>query len=202
MKIPKGYSEEEVLALIEKISKRLAYKFIFPPYEYGDVVQEGIILGIEGLEKYSDTYPLENFLWVHIRRRLCTFKRNNYVRLNKPCLNCPFKAYIKQGDICTKFKEKEECELYVAWDAVIQRKKNINSPISMEYENYQESDCTSDLSNKEILELIDKNISLEMRPLWLKLKGSVKLTRTEMAQIRNDIEIILEKHDINMEDWF
>lgn len=202
MKVPQGHTEKEVLALITRISKKLAYTFIFPPYTYDDVVQEGIILGIEGLEGYSENYPLENFLWVHMRRRFCTFKRNNYMRLTKPCLSCPFQAYIKKGDICTKFKNKEDCELYVDWEAVVEKKKNLNSPISMEHEHSKESDPAIELSHKEIIKLIDNNISISNRPLWLQLKGGIKLPKAQMAELKNEIQKILEAQNIDIGDYF
>ncbi len=202
MKIPNGYTEQEVLDLINKIVKNLAYKFIFPPYEYEDVVQEGRIIGMEGLEKYSDNYPLENFLRRHIKWRLCTFKRNNYMRLNKPCLNCPFQAYIKKGNICTKYNQKEDCELYKTWVEVTEKKKNINAPISMDYEHYSEQDATNKLSNQEILGVIDKGVSVEIRPLWLQLKNGVKLSRNQMNQIKIEVENILRTNNIDPDLWF
>lgn len=202
MKIPQGHTEDEVLALIKRISKKLAYTFIFPPYTYEDVVQEGIILGIEGLEGYSEDYPLENFLWVHMRRRFCTFKRNNYMRLTKPCLTCPFQAYLKKSDICTKYHEKSDCELYSEWEGVVEKKKNLNSPISMEHEHYKEADPATELSHKEMIKLIDEKISISSRPLWLQVKGGIKLSKSQMTQVRGEIEKILETNNINVGDYF
>lgn len=201
MKIPNGHTETEVLDIIRKIAKKLAYKFIFPPYEHADVEQEAIIIGIEGLENYDEKYPLEAFLRTHIKHRLCNFKRKNYMRLNKPCLNCPFQAYVKRGDLCTKFKEKEDCELYVAWVDITERKKNILAPIRMEKEHLVESSIPEQLSHQEIINLIDKNIPLELRALWLQLKGGAKLTRTQMEQIKAGVQIILEENNINGEEW-
>jgi hypothetical protein len=202
MKIPSGMNEEQVLATINKIASKLAYTFIFPPYTYEDVKQEAIIEAIQGLDNYSDRFPLENFLWVHVRRRLCNFKRKNYMRLNKPCMTCPFKAWIKKGDICTKYKDKNDCELYVAWSEITERKKNIISPISMENECSSENDIATQLSHKEMVDLLDKNIPLEFRPLFLQLKAGVKLTRNQMAQLRAQIEIILQENNIDVDQYF
>ncbi len=201
MKVPNGFTEPEVVQILDKIAKKLAYKFIFPPYTAEDIMQEARIIGIEGLNKYSDKYPLENFLWVHIRRRLCTFKRDHYMRQNKPCLNCPLKAYIKLGDICKKYQDKKECEWYSDWLHTTEKKKNLIAPISMGYEHYEEKDILDNISNKEIINLIDDKIPLEVRELWLRLKGGVKLSNAQMNEIKTAVAHILQTNEINTEDW-
>ena len=100
MKVPEGMTEEEVLAILEKIARSLSYKFVFGCYEHEDISQQAIIAGIKLLDKYDGVRPLENFLRVSMKRAMCNFKRDKYVRLNKPCLNCPIGAYIKKTDSC------------------------------------------------------------------------------------------------------
>ena len=83
MKIPKGMTEAEVLAVINKICDRYAYKFQFGYFEPDDIRQEAFIIAVDALNRYEEGRPLENFLAVHVKNRLNNFKRDKYYRQNK-----------------------------------------------------------------------------------------------------------------------
>ena len=74
--LPKGVDEKDFLRVLDNISKRLAYKFRFAYHNFDDMKQQAAIFAIEGLEKYDNSRPLENFLWTHVRNRLFNYKRN------------------------------------------------------------------------------------------------------------------------------
>lgn len=195
MKIPPGMTEAEVLEIIDKVSTRFAYKFQFGFYDYEDIKQEASILAIEGLENYKPIFPLENFLCVHVRNRLCNFKRNNFERIDKPCAHCPINAYNKAHDTCRAFDNKMDCELYAAWRNRNDAKKNIISPVNME--NVLDDDggiyttnALGDiLDQKEMIEKIDAALPVYMRHIWLKARGGIKITAEEMRQLK---EAVLE----------
>ena len=83
MKIPKGMTEAEVLAVINKICDRYAYKFQFGYFEPDDIRQEAFIIAVDALDRYEEGRPLENFLAVHVKNRLNNFKRDKYYRQNR-----------------------------------------------------------------------------------------------------------------------
>ena len=82
MKVPNNMTEKEVVGVITKIAKKLAPKFVFASYEAEDIEQEAFLMGVEGLERYDSTKPLENFMYAHINNRLKNFKRDNYYRFD------------------------------------------------------------------------------------------------------------------------
>ena len=75
--IPSNMTEEEVIETIERVATRLCRKFRFGYHEVDDIKQQASLFAWEGLEKYDEKRPLENFLWTHVRNRLYNFKRNN-----------------------------------------------------------------------------------------------------------------------------
>lgn len=70
--------------IIMKVVNRVAHKYTFPNYSIEDIIQEGFIIGLEGLEAWDGIRPLENFLAVHIHNRLYNLRRNRYFRPNNP----------------------------------------------------------------------------------------------------------------------
>ena len=72
-KIPKGYTEEEVVEILHRVADKLKYKFKFGYHDFEDIRQEAIIFGLDSLEKYNGKHPLENFLWVTIHNKLFNF---------------------------------------------------------------------------------------------------------------------------------
>ena len=54
-----------------------------------------------------------------------------------------------------------------------------------------------DISDKEILDIIDNNISTKNRHIYLKLKGGSKVPKIEIKKLFTEIKQILTDHDIN-----
>jgi hypothetical protein len=209
MKIPNNMSEQEVLDIIEKVVSKISYKFVFGFYQYEDIKQQAWIYAIEGLENYKPDLPLQNFLCVHVKNRLCNFKRNNFVRLDKPCLHCPLGAWVKKGDICKKFEDKMDCEPFAKWTNKNQTKQNIIKPVNIgvvvdhqERNMYTEAPILDNIANAAIIEVIDRKLCGETRILWLKAKGGVKIHKEEQERLRDEILLILGEAGINVaEAW-
>jgi hypothetical protein len=205
-------TEEEVTSIINKICNRLAKKFVFGYYDRDDIYQQAFIFGIEGLENYDDGRPLENFLWVHIKNRLCTFKRDQYERLDSPCVNCKFDEYDEDEDQCLKHdgvnKEnlspsqkhalRSNCKFYKNWLGRNNSKKNLLAPIEFtqvkgDKEKYLRSNCGVDdiVGNQEILDIIDKHLPSALRSDYLKMLSGASIPKPRRVKVQELIHQLL-----------
>lgn len=195
-------SESELLKIIDIISKKLAYKFKFGYHEYDDMKQQITIFALEGFKNYDGIRPLENFLWTHVRNRLFNYKRDNYQRPSKPCLTCPLydpKLKVSNSQ-CSKFADKNDCSLYANWTKRNNVKKNLmyftssdDSPtIEQPSNNFTFSDK---MANKEILDIIEQNLNGEEREIYLKVKGGVRVNKSDMLKLTNKMKKILGKNN-------
>lgn len=196
-KISNKVSEEEFLKVVENISKRLANKFKFAYHSFEDMKQQAAIFALEGLEKYDNSRPLENFLWTHVRNRLFNYKRNNYQRPDKPCLTCEFfDKYCKNStNQCSQYTDKYACSLYAAWAKRNENKKNIIQPSYIEdYSIFiQNNSSVDNIQNQEIINFLDTNIEIEYRESYLKLKHGVKIPKSQLVKLQSHILKLMEK---------
>jgi len=203
MKIPKGMTEKQVLASIEVVANGLAAKFQFGYYSLDDMKQEARFEALKGLETYDPKKgKLETFLWTHVRNRLFNLKRNKFQRPDKPCLDCPLKAYDphckSSYSQCTAFNDKENCELYDGWAKRNDSKKNIMSPIGMsnvqsdrERNMSTEDGVAESIDFSNMVELLDKNMPIPLRRSWLKMKSDIKMPKPERTKLLEGIQDIL-----------
>jgi hypothetical protein len=195
----KQVDENELLKVIDIITKKLAYKFKFGYHDVEDMKQQISIFAIEGLKNYDHKRPLENFLWTHVRNRLFNYKRDNYQRPDKPCYTCPL--YNKASKLCTKYSNKNDCELYSKWLDRNQSKKNLMYLTTIDelkdYGNiFFDSSATSDQT--EILHIIENNLIGEHRTIYLKLKNGTKINKSDKTKLLNKIqEILCQKNEDN-----
>jgi hypothetical protein len=196
--LPNGVSEEEFLTVLDNISKRLGHKFRFGYHDFDDMKQQAAIFAMEGLEKYDNSRPLENFLWTHVRNRLFNYKRNNYQRPDKPCLTCPFfdPNLALSTNQCSKYKDKGECDLYSSWTARNDAKKNIMQPCHIDNDAHghklQVKDFTGYIQNKEIISFLDANIQSEYRESYLKLKHGSNIPKQQLLKLQKHIIKLME----------
>jgi DNA-directed RNA polymerase specialized sigma24 family protein len=191
-KLPK-VDENELLKVIDIITKKLAYKFKFGYHDIEDMKQQISIFAIEGLKNYDHKRPLENFLWTHVRNRLFNYKRDNYQRPDKPCYSCPF--FDKTLSACTKYSDKNDCDLYAKWLDRNQNKKNLMHLTTVDeikdYGNIFLNDSTTPLENIEILKILDEELSGEFRSTYLKLKHGSKVPKIDKEKLLSKIQEIL-----------
>lgn len=197
----KNISEEEFLIAIDNVTKKLVYKFKFGYHSILDMKQQAIVFAMEGLKNYDPAKPLENFLWTHIRNRLFNFKRDNYHRPNDICLTCPFfdPKLEFSNNKCKKFQNKHDCELYDSFEKQNTAKKNLKNPPTTE-ENYNRQDkdkILSSIINKEILSIIENNISLKYKEDYLKLKNGSKISKKNKEKLRQHLFKILQEFKTN-----
>lgn len=191
---PNPVSEEEFLKVLDKISKKLVYKFKFGYHDVEDMKQQAAIFALEGLEKYDHTRPLENFLWTHVRNRLFNYKRNNYQRPDKPCLTCPLydPDNKKSTSQCLEYSDKQNCELYRSWIDRNTNKKNIMKPSYIDYDITNNFDLGDDIANKEIVDFLDANINSEFRETYLRLKHGEKIPKQKLLKLQNHINLLMK----------
>jgi hypothetical protein len=209
--LPNGVSEDEFLKVLDNISKRLGHKFKFGYHSYEDMKQQAAIFALEGLEKYDNKRPLENFLWTHVRNRLFNFKRDNYQRPDKPCLGCIFydPNCNKSTNQCTEFSDKNNCPEYNNWNNRNTNKRNIMKPVGIEdlqEQNVSIPKLSSDstivdlVGNKQIISILDENIPAQHRTAYLKLKYGDKVYKTELNKLLECIRTILKEHNYDIEE--
>lgn len=192
----KKIKEEDFIKVLDIISKKLIYKFKFGYHEIEDMKQQAAIFALEGLEKYDNSRPLENFLWTHVRNRLFNYKRNNYQRPDKPCLTCPlydpnYKLSLNQ---CQKYKNKHDCELYNSWASRNESKKNIMQPTYIDYDIKNDNNFDLSMQNHEIIKFLDENIHSDYREIYLRLKHGEKITKQKLLKLKNHIDSLLENN--------
>lgn len=205
MHLPEGMTQEEVLNIIDNIANGLAYKFRFGYYGLEDMKQEARLEALDALKKYDPKKgKLSTFLWAHVRNRLSNIKRNKFERYDKPCLNCPLKAYdpecIKSTSKCTEYEDKSDCKPYNSWFNRNLAKKNIVSPIGIqnvkdEHESNmrEEKDITSTIYSNQIIDLLDQKIPVALRSHWVKLKNDIRLKKADKEKLLVSIREILKE---------
>ena len=164
MKVPDNLTEQEVIGVITKVSKKLAPKFVFASYEIEDIEQEAFLMGVEGLERYDSTKPLENFMYAHINNRLKNFKRDNYYRFD-----------------------------YGNAQKIQDRKKNLLEPMDIAalYSVCTDDSTIHNAHLSEMLDLIDNKLPADLRGDYLKLRTNSSLPKGRKAVIIRVIEDII-----------
>jgi len=191
MRIPKGYTEEEVVGIIENIGRKLGPKFKFGYHTNEDMSQIAAVFAWQGIsDKYDENRPLENFLWIHVRNRLFNHKRDHYGRPDVPCKDCPLNAYMNYE--CTAFDNINDCEYYAKWDARSSIKRNLMS--TKEYSDTCKEDTGVSLEDREIYELIDRYIPADSREDWVRFTNQSKLPKHKREFIIQLAKDILEEH--------
>lgn len=196
----KNITEDQFIQAVNNISKKLIYKFKFGYHDIDDMKQQAMIFALEGLQNYDSDRPLENFLWTHIRNRLFNFKRDNYFRPNNICLDCPFfdPNFKLSNNQCSKFVNKYDCEIYNDNDNRNSVKKNIMHPTNIDnaLDTHDQNNFFELISNKELINLIEEKIETKYRELYLKVKGSIKISKQEMAKLKDHLLEILKNNKI------
>lgn len=151
-------------------------KYKFGYYDIDDIKQEAFIIGWKVLPKFNGSAPLENFLSVHIRRRLLNFQRDNYYRLD-----------IK--DDMTKRSKNNIA------------KKNLIDTISIDNVQDEHEDnmfyyveFINDIECKEILKLIDIHLDIDLRTDYLRMRDGITIAKAKRDKIYEAIHKILEEH--------
>jgi DNA-directed RNA polymerase specialized sigma subunit len=207
LKIPKGYTEEEVVDILNRVAAGLATKFKFGYHDIEDMKQQAILEGLDALSRYDGGQgPLENFLWVHVKNRLFNFKRDNYERISKPCYKCPLKKYDKENDSCEIYNDDElqECRFYAKWIKINDARRNLVNIISVDnVEDEKENRMSTMVNYEECLDAkeIDRMIQDALPPKYWgdydRFKCGAKLNYLRKKDLLVQINQILEENGID-----
>ncbi len=202
-KIPPNYTEEEVVSILERIGRRLAHKFRFGYHDSDDIKQQAVLEGWKGLAEYDGVRPLENFLSVHIRNRMVNFKRDNYERIDRPCIKCPFHAYDKKNKVCLRHDEEdlENCEWFYKWVMRNSAKRNIVDTIDLDdVDDERESrmsqtfDYEEHTEQRAIYDILDEEIPMEYYEDYHKLKSGASIAQPRKNKVKEIVAEILKKY--------
>lgn len=203
MIVPNGFSEAEVLQTIEDVVAKLAGPFKFGFHDTDDMKQEGRIMALEALPRFDASLgTLRTFLTNHVRNRFINMQRDKLERRQPPCSSCPF--YIKKFDKCGAFATKDECEKWTAWKTRNLHKRNLMEGYNPNSVSENSGDTAppainfiDDISNKEIVEYIDKEMPIAMRADYLRLINGVKLPKNRRDKILEVVKEIFDRRFVH-----
>lgn len=176
MKDINNYTEQEVISIIDGISKRLAPKYVFGIYDREDIEQEAFIIGIDALNLYdndSPQAPLSAFLYTFIRCKLKNFKRDNSVRSSSNCNNC--KTFDPECPSCIKRENNERA------------KYNLSYPLDIDKVEKACVEQSENINIDELLSLVNQKLPVEMREDYLKIKENVYVPKKRKEQIEHKV---------------
>ncbi len=186
----KKIDEQFFIETVEKITHNLVHKFKFGYHTPADIKQQAYIYALEGLEKYDNSRPLENFLWTHIRNRLFNYKRNNYKRPDAPCLTCPFflKNEANTEHNCSQFEIKTDCDLFYSWNKRNSQKQSLMNLSVLEAPNSAKT-VNVNQEDKELLDKIEQSIiDPEIRKIYIKHKNHCKVSKADFTKLTSYIK--------------
>ena len=175
MKVPKGMTKSEVLEIINKICDRYAYKFKFGYFEPDDIRQEAFIIAIDALERYDESRPLENFLAVHVKNRLNNFKRDRYYRQHKTI-----------GDNTDQLNNSKKFLMDTLDISNIRDEKEANMRL--------EDTFVDNIANKELLEIIDEHLDVNLRSDYLRIRDGAYVPKPRREQVVKEVIQILRDY--------
>jgi DNA-directed RNA polymerase specialized sigma24 family protein len=188
MNYPHNLTEKEVMTAMDKAIALLASTFMFGYYDSDDIRQEAYIFGLEALPRYDPNRPLENFLYSHIKNRLINFKRDKYHRTDPPCKICAEHGKHQDGSVCAK---------YTAWKKRNASKQNLMRPQDIHtIDDGNKSlklkqSVVDDANIAECIELIDKNLDVELRSTYIRMKYGESVSKAKRVKVENAIKEIL-----------
>jgi len=187
---------DEVLKTIDTVVNRLAKKFTFGYYEVEDIKQEGVVLALEVLkgDKYDPSRPLENFLYIHLRRRLGNFKRDNYYRLEPPCPK-------------PDSEDDKDFPKWNAWNKRKETRRNLMEPLDIdgihdecEPNMRMESDIINNTELAEILQKIDRDLPTDLRADLLRMRANVNIPKLRKEKVIEAVKKIIHDGEIYSDD--
>jgi DNA-directed RNA polymerase specialized sigma24 family protein len=185
MLTPNQYSQEEVVQIINEVLDGMVSRYAFGIYDRDDIKSEGFLLAVEKLNGYNPKEgPLENYLRSVLPNALKNFRRNRSYRAGLHCVR--HKEFTKDCDGCEARQDRQNT------------KKNLLSPIdidSVDVDGQSSLMCAADLNGLELKEMmtrINKDLPVNMRKDYLKMKEGLYVPRTRRVMIEDEIRRILE----------
>lgn len=171
----------EQLNTIIKVSRQTAKRYTFPGHTVEDMVQVGILKGLEGLSRYDANLPFENFIRTHIRNRLSNYKRDNYCRQEK-------------------VKDATKAE---RWASTNRSRQALMSPMEIDNVEHlltQADTVADDTSYRELITQIRDELPVSLRTDFLRMLEGVKVPSNRRGRVQAAIADIIKYGSINEEN--
>lgn len=181
--------DDEIIRSMQKVSKSLSYKFVFGYYDIEDIYQECMMECFKALKKYDDSRPLENFLYSHARNRLINLKRDKFKRSDSPCKKC------HSGEPCGAEEPGSFCNRYANWIARNNTKANLMTPLDISFvpEESSSNEVNQDMEIQEILLLIDKELPMELRSVYLQMREGISVSKAHRQEVELEVMEIMRR---------
>jgi RNA polymerase sigma factor (sigma-70 family) len=187
MNLPSGISENEFLSTVSNICNVLAPIYKFGYYDIEDIKQEGFIFAYDVVDKFDPSRgSLNNFLTTRIKNMLINLRRDKLTRKQSPCLNC---------QKCEDERDKLNCMKYMKWKLRNNAKQNLMECTDYEFDISDDTPLLSDMMKKELVQLIDRELPVELRSDYKKLIEGNKLSKCKHIRLVNMIKDILKEND-------
>tara|TARA_Y100000004_G_C8893614_1_gene403141 strand:+ start:57 stop:581 length:525 start_codon:yes stop_codon:yes gene_type:complete len=164
MRIPKNMTEDQVMASIEKVVKRISPKYTFYGYTLDDIKQESFLICMDALNRYDEKRPLENFLSVNLSNRLKNFVRDNH--------------FLAEEEEKAKITQPGQLE-------------NDHSIVDNE-EKFSIPEYSIDYT--DIIDLLNTEIPASIRMDYLKIVHEVPLPKNRRQEVMDYINYILQSY--------
>ena len=193
----RNIGDDDLVKIVSKIINSLVSKFRFGYHDLEDMRQQGWVFLLDKvLPKWDRKRPLENFLYRSLRNQYINFKRDNYSRQELPCYKCPFydPKNVKSVNCnqCSIFIEKMECEKWAAWKVRNDAKKSLTHANEInENSVIDKDDILQNVEMKEMLELIDRKLPLDLRADFIRIKEGVALSAQRREKVKEAVREIL-----------
>lgn len=197
-----GVPEAEVLAAIKKTGDLLAKKFSFGQYEPDDVRSLIAVYTYEALAggRYDPSRPIGPFVFTNARNRLLNLHRDERRRSDPPCARC------SAGDPCGP--DGQVCKVYERWDARQRAKESIGRPLPIELVSDRreprtngESPVEAQAEARDLEEVIDSHIPVELRQDYLMMRAGQTLPRVRRERVQEAVLDALEAAGLGLEDY-
>lgn len=200
MKIPDGYTEEQLISEIEHVTHALAAHMSFGYHEVDDMAQEGFVFALEGLEKFDHRRAnLTTYLYWYVRSRFINMRRRELTRMTPPCNECPFydpDNKHSKGSGCAEFKNKQDCFKYSGWERRNASKRSLGgsfdaSEVRNEETNAIQAFQQSDVETQEIVARIDAKLPVALRADFCRMRDGVPLPKHRRLGVENAVREIV-----------
>lgn len=189
MHIPPNHTTKSVMVDILHVTTALARNMRFGYHEIEDLKQEGFIFALDALPKYDEEKSsLRTFLYMCVRSRFISMKRNQYQRLATPCSQCVF----LDGE-CLEFNDKLDCAKYSGWVKRNESKRSLMETGDATNRHNEFRRCVShehdEVDIAELVDRIDEDLPSELRADFCRMRDGVSVSKKRRLAVE---EAVLE----------
>ncbi len=203
--LPSGFTEQEVLSVIDQVTGPLVSRFRkFAYFDADDLKQEIFGFCWRALPFYDPSKgTLGGYLFRTASNRLCNLKRNSTVRADTPCVHCK-----QSDDTCGRPPERSDhpegfCQRYLDWRGRNEKKFALASPFDVSLTDVHrmtaDDATTGDMEIDEILRLIRDRLPVADYGNWLRLRDGVHVPADARRKVVAQIKEILAELDLEID---